>query len=394
MTANSSAHITTILEPDISRENRSGDVFHTFCLNPVRHWLRVRREHSPTDPDFADRVLAISLISPLMELPCAAEKLFYGRKIRNTQIDQPPVFVIGHWRSGTTLLHNALSKDPQFGFVSLFQTLMPGSFLVGRRTLQPLLALRAPNTRPMDNVKIRMQYPSEEEYALSHVCPESLYLGFNFPLDWTELFDKYAMMEGISSAEREEWIHAYREIIVKATIHFGGRRIVLKNPVNTARIRAVREAFPGAKFIHIYRNPYDVYRSTLHLYREVFKVTALQRISDEQIQRYVLDLYPRVMNAYWEQRAELPENDHVEVRYEDFIQSPMQEIERMYRVLGLGGFESARLPMERFLGSRTQFRPNEYTRDPAERDIVQRHWGQVVERLGYTDPDPAEVATA
>ncbi len=369
----------------IDRANRSSDVFHTLCLNPARHWRRLRAAQSSVDSDFADRVRAISLISPLVELPCAIEKLAYGRRVRETALAHPPLFVIGHWRSGTTLLHSALSKDERLGYVTLFQTLMPGSFLIGRRTLQPLLALRAPNTRPMDNVKIRLPYPSEEEYALSHMCLQSPYIGFNFPQDWPQLIEKYALMGGISPDDYAEWAQAYRELLAKAQINFPGRRLVLKNPVNTGRIRAIREVFSGAKFLHIYRNPYDVYRSTLHLYREVFKVTALQRISDRRIQQYVLDFYPRLMNAYWEQREEIPEGDHAEMRYEDFVESPMTEIERIYAELGLGEFEPARAPIERFLGSRKKFRPNEYARDAEERDIVERHWGFALERLGYTE---------
>mgnify|MGYP003353506957 CR=1 FL=1 len=33
------------------------------------------------------------------------EQLFYRRRIAETKITQPPIFIIGHWRSGTTLLH-------------------------------------------------------------------------------------------------------------------------------------------------------------------------------------------------------------------------------------------------------------------------------------------------
>lgn len=380
--------------PSISGENRSSDIFHTLCLNPARHWRRLRQAHSPPDREFADRVRSITAVSPLIELTCALEKLVYGRKVRNTELAQPPLFVIGHWRSGTTLLHNVLSKDPRFGYVTLFQTLMPGSFLIGRKTLQPLLALRAPKTRPMDNVKIRMPYPSEEEYALSHMCLESPYLGFNFPRDWPWLFEKYGLMQGISNAERDEWTQAYRELLAKATINFPGRRLVLKNPVNTSRIRALLEAFPGAKFLHIYRNPHDVFRSTLHLHREVLKLTTLQSISERTIQEYVLDFYPKMMNAYWEQRQEIPPGDHAEVRYEDFAASPMDEIQRVYSELGLGDLDAARGPMERFLGSRKKFKPNEYARDPVQCELVERHWGVALQRLGYTDAGTPETITA
>jgi hypothetical protein len=201
-------------------------------------------------------------------------------------------------------------------------------------------------------------------------------------------------MGGISPAERDEWSAAYRQLLTKATINFPGRRLVLKNPVNTARIRALLAVFPGAKFLHIYRNPYDVYRSTLHLHREVLKVTSLQRISEERIQEYVLDFYPRLMNAYWEQRDEVPAGDHAEVRFEDFVASPMTELERIYAELGLGPIEPARERFERILGKRQRFRPNKYAREPEHKELVDRHWGFAVERLGYAAESERETANA
>ena len=36
----------------------------------------------------------------------------HGDRIAATHIDPQPLFVIGHWRTGTTLLHNLLGSDP------------------------------------------------------------------------------------------------------------------------------------------------------------------------------------------------------------------------------------------------------------------------------------------
>lgn len=379
-------------EPPVSRSNRSHDTFHTLCLNPARHWRRLRSLHSPPDADFADRVRSIRLLSPLMGLPCAIESALYGRRVRETRPRFAPVFIIGHWRSGTTLLHNALSKDPQLGYITLFQSLAPGSFLSGRRTLQQLLRLRAPKTRPMDNVKIRMNYPSEEEFALAHMCPQSAYLGFSFPQDWPWLFERYALMQGISEAEYREWADAYRELVAKATINFDRRRVVLKNPINTARVRALLDVFPGAKFIHIHRNPYDVFRSTLHLHRAVHRVISLQRITDRQMLSNVVEFYSRMMHAYFEQSSFIPDGDLVEVRYDDLMAAPLDEIERVYHELGLGGWTAARGRIEEFLESRQKFVPNRYVALRDERELVERHWGFALDRLGYREAAAAAVS--
>ena len=57
------------------------------------------------------------LISPINYL----EILIYGKRINETEIDEAPVFIIGHWRSGTTHLHNLLSLDSQFACYRSFR---------------------------------------------------------------------------------------------------------------------------------------------------------------------------------------------------------------------------------------------------------------------------------
>jgi len=367
----------------VSATHRSRDMFHPLCLGPHSYWRRLQALHPRVDRAFADRARSISLISPLMTPLCSAERAINGRRIGSTEIPLAPVFIIGHWRSGTTFLHNLLSKDPQFGYVTLFQTLAPGAFLLGRRTLQPLLALRSPNTRPMDDVKIRMPYPSEEEFALAHLCPQSAYLGWYFPNDWQELFSRYALMRGISGDDKREWKAAYRELLIKATIYFGGRRLVLKNPMNTARISALREMFPDAKFIHIHRNPYDVYSATLHLFREVLKVVSLQEVSEAHIRSCVLDFYPEMMNEFWAQRGSIPDGNYADVRYDDLVGDPLSQLERIYGELGLPDWRDAVPEMERLLGSRRKHRPNRYADEVYQRDLVDEQWGFAFDQLGY-----------
>jgi len=74
-----------------------------------------------------------------------------------------PLFVIGHWRSGTTYLHNLLSLDPSYGYCSTFQTILPGVFLGSEQTFKPLVTASIPTTRPMDDVPMGPDLPPEEE---------------------------------------------------------------------------------------------------------------------------------------------------------------------------------------------------------------------------------------
>jgi hypothetical protein len=82
-------------------------------------------------------------------------KIKYSSKINKTKISHPPVFIIGHWRSGTTYLHEILSQDPQFCYVSLWNTLLPDSFLI-LEPIKKFLMRFLPSERPMDAIKVDM----------------------------------------------------------------------------------------------------------------------------------------------------------------------------------------------------------------------------------------------
>jgi len=109
-----------------------------------------------------------------------------------------------------------------------------------------------------------------------------------------------------------------------------GKRLVLKNPPNTARITTLMELFPDARFIHIYRNPYKVYLSTKRMRTKVLDKLALQHTTDEQIENHVIDNYIRLMKSYFKQKDQIPDGHLIEIRYEDLVADPMGQIREVY----------------------------------------------------------------
>jgi len=90
-------------------------------LNRAR-WREVVKE-LPPDPRYRLRRLSISILSAMNSAYEACESALYRRRIEQTEVTQPPIFVLGHWRSGTTLLHNLLTLDPQLTFPTLYQVM-------------------------------------------------------------------------------------------------------------------------------------------------------------------------------------------------------------------------------------------------------------------------------
>lgn len=366
--------------------NTSKRILHPLCMNSFRLLVRDLRRYGGVDQRGLTRLFTISTLSLITSPLRLAERALFQKRIHSTPIQHPPIFILGHWRTGTTFLHSLLAQDNNLGHVSLFQTLAPASFFVGQRTIQPLAAMRAPETRPMDNVHLKMEGAQEEEFAMAHFSGHSFYSSWYFPRKMQQLFDKYALFDGLNEEDREEWRRAYLYVLRAATLRAKGKRLVLKNPVNTCRISALLDLFPDAKFVHICRDPYDVLKSSLHLYRSVLDLVSLQKIDDAQIEHNVLKFYRLMLGRYLEERHLIPQGNLVEVRYENLEKEPVREIERVYAELGIPGWESARGDIQAYAESQRTYKKNVYTLNAADREKVETHWKFALEEWGYSRP--------
>src|SRR3954468_3369258 len=128
--------------------------------------------------------LAILFASALLREPgCIAEAVRVRRRVKTVSFDPPPVFIVGHWRSGTTFLHNLLSRDPAFCFPTIVDALRPYDFYPNPfEFISRLILLRClPPTRPMDDMRLDPGLPQEEELALATMGAPSFFNCLYFP---------------------------------------------------------------------------------------------------------------------------------------------------------------------------------------------------------------------
>ena len=93
------------------------------------YWLRLLRENRfDIHPSYWLRAVIITASSLGNSLDRRREEATHGRAIRDAIAD-PPVFVLGIWRSGTTHLQNLLAVDERFAFPNWYQVAYPHSFL-------------------------------------------------------------------------------------------------------------------------------------------------------------------------------------------------------------------------------------------------------------------------
>ena len=330
--------------------------------------------------------LSLILAATLSRLPFSlGEKIWVAQSSKSLR--SPPVFIIGHWRSGTTYLYNLLSRDPAWATVSPLATGLPWDFLLLAKWLQPLLEKALPNARKIDRVPVNSNSPQEDEIALANMQTVSFYHALYFPQRFQENFEAGIFFTGCSSQEVEQWQKAMTYFLTKLQLQHPEQRLLIKNPVYTARVSLLRVMFPDAKFIHIYRNPYIVFQSMKNFYHTLLAEMALQPFDHVAIDEVILKCYPKMMNTLLEDRANLQCNQFVEVRFEDFEVDPLGQAKLIYQQLDLDNFTAAQPYFNQYLKSIAPYRKNRYQFTALDNEQVEKYWQPFIQRWQYHPPD-------
>jgi hypothetical protein len=236
----------------------------------------------------------------------------------------------------------------------------------------------------MDDVPLNPHLPQEEEIALAIMAAPSFFNCFYFPSSISAIFAAEVLFDGASAETLRTWRHALRYFLSKLAALNPGRRLLLKNPANSARIEHLRALFPGSKFIHIHRHPLAVFRSTQKLYRSMLPLLALQDYDVDSIDEHILWAYPELMTRLLDGLQTLPATDIATVRFEEFLADPTAGIEHIYGQLDLGDYASVR-PLIQAEISETLREPScNLEVDEATVSRLASRWSSVLDRLGYS----------
>lgn len=349
----------------------------------VSAWGRMLQKHAlRIQPKKLPLAAAITVSSLLQSALGAVESLLYGRKVAGTFIHTPPLFIIGLWRSGTTLLHELLCLDPRHIYPNTYECFSPGHFLLTERFFKSLLDRVMPATRPQDNMAISMDTPQEDEFALCGLGAPSPYADIAFPNRWKADSPAFSL-EHLSAAEQERWEILFYRFLQKITFARRGR-IIAKSPTHTYRIKVLMKLFPDAKFVHIVRNPYAVYASTVHLWQSMTSRFALQSTDYAGIHEYLLEMYMRGHKAVEQAKHFIPSGQFYELRYEDLVDDPLSSMRRLYAELDLDDFESRSLPgLKKYLAAHSFYKTNKHALSPETTQTINRRCKDIFSAYGY-----------
>lgn len=347
-------------------------------------WWRLLRENRfAVSPAYWHRAAFISGLSVLNSGYAWHERRRHGAAVAATRLDHAPIFILGHWRSGTTHLHNLLAQDPRFAFPNTYQVVNPATFLTTEAVNARRFAFLVPPRRLMDNMALSFATPQEEEFAPALMSLRSLYLGMSFPRAM-ERYARYLTFDGAAPEDRAAWSEALMEFLRKLTLKHGQRPLLLKSPSHTAKIGLLRELFPQARFVHIHRHPYEVYQSQLKFADTVFWHTYLQRPDRSRLSDEILDRYRTLFDAFFRDQPSIPVGNFHELSFTELERDPLGSMECLYRALGLPDFSEVRGALERYLATLRDYEKNRFAPlDPSTRTRVQAAAARCFERWGY-----------
>ena len=312
-------------------------------------------------------VLLLYLIKSLVFLPLSiAEYVIYGKRISQTEINRSPVFVLGHNRSGTTLLHKLLIRDPQFGYCKNSDMLFPYIKTPFNRLikygLQKVFDFLGVKSFAYRDTGLILDDPQEEDMCMTAMfMTASSYWGFVFPSSAKKNFNKFIYFD--DPAAEKHWINEYLFFLKKISLKNGGKRLVLKNPANTARIDTLIRLFPDARFIFIHRNPENVFYSTKRIWDHAVSELGLQKTKEEVVLENIYFHYQQMHDAYENGKSAIADNQLCEISYAELEEAPLLTLEKIYRQLEIGDFSRVKPKFKEQLSKERSYKKFAYLQD-------------------------------
>lgn len=335
-------------------------------------------------------ILKTAAVEPLRWI----ELMRYSKKVESYKIEKDPLFILGYFRSGTTYLQQMFMQDNRLGYTSFYQTVFPELMLTFERSMAPVLEKITQTFRTQNHfhrIPFTWHFPGEEDVAmLSLMNAEAAQWGVLFPNRATDTFTKYALFEKISNGEMQEWKDSYLHLVKKISLANKRKPLVLKSPLNTARIKQLLLLFPNAKFIYISRNPVHVYASCKRLWEMIIKKYVLGNYSAINLQQIILETYSGTMNRYMKDKLLIPQGRLMEISYENFIKQPVEALQLVYEKLEMGDFEYCKDAMNRHAQGQKNYKPLEHALNNYELNSIHdqlelhiKNWTEIKQRTLY-----------
>lgn len=259
-----------------------------------------------------------------------------------------PVFIVGHARSGTTLVHRLLAADgDSFSYFLYWEMFFPS--LLQKRIIQVIGYIdekwlgRALNKRlvawddktfgPYRQMHDMSLWNSEEDQFVMRGAFVTQQWSMDIPMmDVIDIFH----VDQMPTPKRQRWLHHYRECIKRQLLLHGGDKIHLsKNPVMSGWVGALIEAFPDARIVVMMRDPAQCIPSVLKLVELTWKGKGWQRPDYERSLQMLIDVSFESFRHPAKVLSDHPATPQVVVDYRELTGQPRATVQQIFNALGL-----------------------------------------------------------
>ena len=286
--------------------------------------------------------LPIALSGLAVEPLAWLQSALYSRALARVVLPKDPIVVIGHWRSGTTYLHQLLACDPTIATARNALTVAPQVALLLKPWFQRSLQRWMTSLRPIDAVPWGPDDPQEDELGVARLTIDTNMAGMAFPQAYPFHFGRSVL--ATSQAFERQWLH-----FTKLTwLHEapGKTQLLIKNSAHTARIPLLLRHFPRARFVLLRRESIESIRSLVQVKQRLANLVGLQPAPDPVVQvEETVEAHQRLLQAFETARASIPEGQLLELEYSDLIERPEQVVRRIYDSLSLPSWSVAAAPL-------------------------------------------------
>ena len=295
-------------------------------------------------------VTRLFLVATLASIYSILDHFRYGKAIEATEIVKPPIFVLGHWRSGTTLLQTLLSLDQNITTPTFYQCSFPQSFLSVNAKIKQKFRETIPVHRLFDAMPFGVDSPFDDEMATLKIAGDSMMLDFVFP--------NRIVKSKTPFRHSQKWPGAI-EYFAKKLTFATGKQLVFKSPVHGYRVGEIIKVFPEARFIILTRNPEEVYLSSKHQVKKLLEHNALHE-SASDMENYITHRYQSMLASFKHALINLNPEQFTVITYEQLVSDTLGTLETLYKNIDIADWETAKTSITSWLETQAEYKPNSY----------------------------------
>jgi hypothetical protein len=260
----------------------------------------------------------------------------------------PPVVIAGLPRTGTTHLHNLLAAAPTFRTIPYWESNEPFP-LPSEAGIEP-----DPRRTRMDvavefmNI-VMPRFPLMHEMTTDHVHEEIQLLANDFSSMLFETLGHVPRWRDyyLTHDQTPHYEHLATQLKALQFLR-GGQRWLLKSPQHLEQLPVLNKVFPGVIVVITHRDPVPVTLSMLAM----LTYTARMHCSPVPVQEIAatwVDRLEHMLNAVVRDRAVLPAERSIDVRFDDFMADEMGVTSKIYELAGEALTDEARNAISGYL---------------------------------------------